>query len=369
MQDAKQKSKSHEGVISRLLILLRIGFGLVFIFSGGVKIATLTEFAKALSAFRIIPEPLISLAAILIPTTEIFIGAAIVLGLRTALMSQLAVAMLVVFTAVIVVKLSEGAEISCACFGPLSNEKMSGATVWRNIILVFWGVLVFAFEASLQANALVAKSFQQQKKAENSEALSKTLTTSFRPAIWKNLQRVIGFLVVFSLVIEVVLLSKQNSELKSRLALLIGDGKNSSVKPGEVVAPFQATDFKGETTKIAYNGVVDKTLLLIFSTSCGACELNLPNRPEIASQLIGDHRRIVGISLNPLAKTKEYVLKNNIKYPVFVSSDTSFIKSYKLFAVPQTILIDGLGRIENIWTGVLDSLHVREVLDKFCSGR
>jgi uncharacterized membrane protein YphA (DoxX/SURF4 family) len=85
MQSAKQKSKSHGEVTSRLLMLLRIGFGLVFIFSGSIKLANLADFAKALSNFEIIPEPLISFVVILIPITEILVGAAILLGLRTAL--------------------------------------------------------------------------------------------------------------------------------------------------------------------------------------------------------------------------------------------------------------------------------------------
>jgi uncharacterized membrane protein YphA (DoxX/SURF4 family)/peroxiredoxin len=330
MKIYKQRRIANYGVA-----LLRIGFGLVFIFSGGLKLAHLAAFSEALRSFGMIPESLIFLIGVLIPVTEIILGAALLVGFRTEIVSQIAVAILVLFTAAIAAKLSEGAEISCACFGPLSSEKISGATVWRNLILLCCGVLVFAFAA--------------------------------KASFWKNLQRLIGFLVIFFLAVEVALLSKQNGELKNRLAMLIGDGKNGSLKPGEMASPFKATNLEGEQLEITYDRAVAKTLLLIFSTSCGACERNLPKWAEIASKSMEDHQRIWGISLNSLTKTKEYVFKNDIKYPVFVSSDTAFIKSYRIFAVPQTILIDVQGRVEQAWSGVLDSLQKREVMNKLCS--
>jgi peroxiredoxin/uncharacterized membrane protein YphA (DoxX/SURF4 family) len=327
MKIYKQRRIANYGVA-----LLRIGFGLVFIFSGGLKMITFAGFSEAISNFGMIPERWVSFAAMFIPAIEFIIGMGILVGWKIASMSQLAVAMLVVFTAVIAFKLSEGAEISCACFGPLSSEKISGATVWRNLILLCCGVLVFAFAA--------------------------------KASFWKNLQRLTGFLVIFFLAVEVALLSKQNGELKSRLAMLIGDGKNGSLKPGDMASPFKATNLEGEQLEITYDRAAAKTLLLIFSTSCGACERNLRKWAEIASKSMEDHQRIWGIFLNSLTKTKEYVFKNDIKYPVFVSSDTAFIKSYRIFAVPQTILIDAQGRVEQVWSGVLDSLQKREVISK-----
>jgi uncharacterized membrane protein YphA (DoxX/SURF4 family) len=85
MQITKPKSRDGWQLANRLFIVLRCGFGLVFIFSGSIKLANLADFAKALSNFEIIPEPLISFVVILIPITEILVGAAILLGLRTAL--------------------------------------------------------------------------------------------------------------------------------------------------------------------------------------------------------------------------------------------------------------------------------------------
>jgi uncharacterized membrane protein YphA (DoxX/SURF4 family)/peroxiredoxin len=332
MREAKQKSKSHEGVTSRLLIILRIGFGLVFVFSGSVKIATLTEFAKALSDFKIIPELLISSVAILIPIIEILIGTAILLGLKTALMSQLAVAMLVVFTAVIVAKLSEGAEISCACFGPLSSAKMSGATVGRNMALLCWGILVFALAGKRPA----AQNSQKQEKRAR------------MPVFWKNVQGLIGFLFLFFLAIEVILLSKQNSDLKSRLKMLVGDGNNVSLKPEELAPPFKALGLEGQEVVITYNGEYAKTLLLIFSTSCEACERNLPNWSEIASKLQGGSCRVLGISIDPLDKTKNYALAKSMNFPVVVATDRAFKQSYKIFFTPQTILVDSRGEVEKV---------------------
>jgi peroxiredoxin len=261
------------------------------------------------------------------------------------------------FTAAIAAKLSEGAEISCACFGPLSSDKMSGMTILRNIILLLWGVLVFAFEAKAQgANS------PNQKKIVKPAALAKAVTLSAHHIFGKNLQRLLGFLVVFFLSIEVLLLSMQNSELKSRLAMLVGDGKNASLKPGEMVPPFKATGLDGKDIAITYGGKSAKTLLFIFSTACGACERNLANWSEIASNLKRGSYRVLGISLDPQDKTKNYVLAKDMNYPIFVSTDRTFKQSYKIFFTPQTILINEQGLVENMWAGVLDSLQAEEVI-------
>jgi peroxiredoxin/uncharacterized membrane protein YphA (DoxX/SURF4 family) len=340
--------KSDESIINRWFIFFRLGFGLVFVFSGGLKLANLADFSKALSSFGMIPELFLPLTTFIIPVIEIVMGISIVVGWKTALMSQFAVGMLVMFTAVIVAKLSEGAEISCACFGPLSSAKMSGTTVGRNIALLCWGILVFA----LVEKRPVAQNSQKQEKRVG------------MPVFGKNVQGLIGFLFVFFLAIEVILLSKQNNELKSRLAMLIGGGNNVSLKPNDLAPPFKALGLEGQEVAITYHGESAKTLLLIFSTSCGACERNLPNWSEIVSKMQGGSCRVMGISLDPLNNTKNYVLKSGIHYPVFVPVDIEFSRNYKLHLTPQTVLIDNQGRVEQVWIGVLESSQKDEILIK-----
>jgi uncharacterized membrane protein YphA (DoxX/SURF4 family) len=319
MQSTKQKSIDSRLLINRLFIVLRGGFGLVFVFSGGIKLTHLTDFSDALSNFGMIPEQLISPMAILIPVTEILIGAAILFGLQTAQMPQLAVALLVLFTAVIAVKLSEGAEISCACFGPLSNDKISEATVLRNLALLFWGTVLTAYSSAQPLH-------QGANRDKEGHDLRADLRQSPRPSFWKNVQRVLAFVLVFFMAIEVVLLVRQNRELKSRLAMVLGNG---GVKPGEVVPPFKVTRLDGEATEIGYDGVNTKTLLLVFSTRCGACERNLSNWFEIASELKQGPYRVIGISLDPQEQTKSFVLRNSINYSVFMPADATFIQNYK----------------------------------------
>ena len=362
MQNFCQKQNGLIPATSHLLVFFRIGFGLVFVFSGSIKITSLAGFSEALSNFGIIPEQLISLAAILIPVTEIIIGAAILLGLRTALMSQFAVAMLVMFTAVIAAKLSEGAQVNCACFGPLGSEKISETTILRNIILLLWGVLLVALYSSRHSNKQAAGNSPNRKNNAERASLATALTISLKPDFWKNLQRMIWFVVILFLAIELVLLSKQNRELKSRLAMLVGNRDFESLKPGDVVPPFKATDLEDKEIEITYDGAATKTLLLTFSTACRACERNLPNWSDIVSKLERSPFQVVGISLNPADVTQKYVLENGVSYPVFVPSDITFVRNYKPFLTPQAILIDVQRRVEQLWTGVLDSQQKEEIL-------
>ena len=64
------------------------------------------------------------------------IGTAIALIARPSLGSLLAAGLLVAFTGVVTWALAGGKQVSCGCFGPLSREPVSSATVARNIALL-----------------------------------------------------------------------------------------------------------------------------------------------------------------------------------------------------------------------------------------
>jgi peroxiredoxin len=241
---------------------------------------------------------------------------------------------------------------------------MSGATIWRNVILLVWGVLVFVLDPFIHTNEQMAGNSQARGKNYHDAVGKRALIISASPTFWTNLQKIAWFIVVIFLTTEVILFSGQNRELKKRLAMLVGEGKNASLMPGEVVQPFKATGLDGKDKAITYNGESAKTLLLIFSTACGACERNLLNWSEIASKLQGGSCRVVGISVDPLDKTKNYVLAKSMNYPILVATDRTFKQSYKIFFTPQTILVDSHGEVEKVWAGALDSLQVEEVINK-----
>lgn len=69
------------------------------------------------------------------------IVASLALVLRPTLGAAAAASLLVAFTGVVTWALVAGKQVSCGCFGPLSNEPISSATVARNAVLLALAVL------------------------------------------------------------------------------------------------------------------------------------------------------------------------------------------------------------------------------------
>lgn len=93
---------------------------------------TADEFAAlGLGRSRVLPA--------LVGLTEV--GAATALIVQPRLGAALAGVLLVAFTGVVTWALANDRQVSCGCFGPLSKEPVSSATVLRNVVLLGLAVL------------------------------------------------------------------------------------------------------------------------------------------------------------------------------------------------------------------------------------
>ena len=63
--------------------------------------------------------------------------------------------------------------------------------------------------------------------------------------------------------------------------------------------------------------------------------------------------RIIGTAKNDLVEFKLFAESMNLKFPILMSDELSFWWYYKLFRLPQTILINEQGAVEYVWPGVL----------------
>lgn len=114
---------SNAGTFASWLSLLgRLGAGQVFIFAGLIKVADPTEVARSIMAFGVIGEDqdrLISLAAHVLPWTEILAGVLLVAGFFTRAAATVILLMLGGFVALIWNAMRQGKELSCGCFGKI----------------------------------------------------------------------------------------------------------------------------------------------------------------------------------------------------------------------------------------------------------
>ena len=94
----------------------RIFLGSVFVVAAVVKLLDLNQFAQRVGDFGLVFDALVTPAAWAIVATELLVGIALVFRLRGGLAA--AVALIVVFMAVLSYGIALGLDIQCGCFGP-----------------------------------------------------------------------------------------------------------------------------------------------------------------------------------------------------------------------------------------------------------
>lgn len=179
--------------------------------------------------------------------------------------------------------------------------------------------------------------------------------------MWDLIKKIRPFQIIITIIIvflsvENVFLILQNKQLKSVVRNLSGD-YNSSLKPGDKLKPIDVMELTGEIKNIKFNLGTRKNLLFLFSTNCPHCEKNLPYWESLRNSIDSSLCGITIISKNDSEATIDWLQKNKVNFDVSVNKDTSF----KIFVVPQTILTDKTGIIENIWLGELNSSIVKSI--------
>lgn len=124
---------------SSLGLLIRFGFGTMFLVAGASKLADLGEFADAIKHYKIIPGATAGAVAKGISVTEVVLGVVLLLGLGISFASLVGSALLVVFALAMAINLIRGRRIPCGC--KRGSEPIQIKHIARNLISV--GVLFY----------------------------------------------------------------------------------------------------------------------------------------------------------------------------------------------------------------------------------
>ncbi|MFP4086497.1 MAG: MauE/DoxX family redox-associated membrane protein [Desulfobacteraceae bacterium] len=98
------------GVIARLIL------GVIFIYASIDKIAHPAAFAKDIYNYQILPDTLINLTAMGLPSLELILGIFLVVGLFREGSVSMVTLLLLVFFGAMVFNLARGLDIHCGCF-------------------------------------------------------------------------------------------------------------------------------------------------------------------------------------------------------------------------------------------------------------
>jgi uncharacterized membrane protein YphA (DoxX/SURF4 family) len=134
--------------IKRIIyILARLTIGGMFIYTGVTHWSDPAAFAKAIDAYRILPNGfLVNLAALSMPPLEIIAGFSVVSGIFIEGGSLAISGMLLIFAAALCASLMRGLDISCGCF--TTDPNAAKITWWYmlrdiSLLLVSLGILIY----------------------------------------------------------------------------------------------------------------------------------------------------------------------------------------------------------------------------------
>lgn len=164
--------------------------------------------------------------------------------------------------------------------------------------------------------------------------------------------------LILTLLVLNVSLVVQNRKL--RTAGAVGT-RSVALKEGSVVPALSGLGLDGNKITLNYQNDPRKAVMLIFSPNCGYCTDNMPNWQAIAKSLDRKQYRILAVSTSNDG-VKEYITEHSLPdVPVIADVEPKSRVSYEMNVTPQTILIDSQGKVEKVWTGVLQQDERTEV--------
>jgi putative oxidoreductase len=148
---------------------VRIVLGFVFVYAALEKIFQPEAFARDISYYRLLPNLLLNLFAIILPWIELLAGLFLLVGVLTRGSALVISSLLVLFGVAIAVSLARGLDISCGCFGTASARKVGWTTLGEDLLMLAGSVLLYympstfaSLESYLRKTALISDSSSPQ---------------------------------------------------------------------------------------------------------------------------------------------------------------------------------------------------------------
>lgn len=171
-----------------------------------------------------------------------------------------------------------------------------------------------------------------------------------------KLSNVLLFLLILA-ALEILLLVNQNRQF--RQALIPYTKYRETLKKGELIKIVPLKTLAGNFINLEdYLKTKPHTFLLFFSSNCPACEKDIPIWKKIQQVSQNSEFSIIAVSLDNEIETKRFAYFNKLDFDILLDDDNNtFFKANKVHSVPELILINSEGIVENIWIG---AISVRE---------
>ncbi|MGQ9675133.1 MAG: peroxiredoxin family protein [Chloroflexota bacterium] len=128
--------------------------------------------------------------------------------------------------------------------------------------------------------------------------------------------------------------------------------------PSEVAVGSPAPDFTVRTLdgqRVSLSDLKGKTVVLnMWATWCGYCRLEMPEMEEAFHKYQDQGVVIVALNIQEsYARVKQFIEAEGFTFPVWLDSDGSVAKTYRVSGLPMTFFIDGEGVLQRKQLGQL----------------
>lgn len=331
------KRKYFGDKIHIVISILRILFGILFIFSAATKFFDITAFESSIKKFALVPDYFAGAISYIIPSIELILGSFLIFKIKIELTLQLVIYLLVFFTSVISVTLVEGGDISCGCFGSLSSSNIDLTTVFRNIFLLIWGLLLLIY------------TFKNKYSASANYKIKNKIKIFFAVNL------------LFFLIVQNSAFSIRNIELKNRVYWLMD---NDILSEGEQINALKVFNLNEEEQDILFQES-SYTILFIMQYGCHLCKENVSFWNELATKLSGNKSvRIIGISIDDNKTTEKLALEYFTEFELVFNPEEDFRNDLKLFKTPLTLVINKNGLVDKVFKRKLNNVLIQRIAEE-----
>ena len=131
-----------------LLVTIRIILAFTFIYAAILKIAEPGDFGQAIANYKLLPDSLINILAVILPWVEISAGLLLLFGVAVKENSLIISGMLIVFIIAIAISLARGLNIDCGCFGTVNGNEIGLIKLLQNIGLLAIGIILIFYNST-----------------------------------------------------------------------------------------------------------------------------------------------------------------------------------------------------------------------------
>ena len=185
--------------------------------------------------------------------------------------------------------------------------------------------------------------------------------------LWMN--KPLRFSSLFFPALSAVLLVLNIALILQNRALKAPDVVPASMLPsrGARVDKIAGLSLNGTPMQVGFGGDHRRTLLYVFSTTCGVCKVNWPNWQAINKTADTRSFRLMYANINS-EMSKNYLDSHGLPADkVFAQLDSRSRAALNLQVTPLTIMLGDDGTIERYWAGALQQEDLSEI-QKLMSG-